>query len=148
MKSLIRCFAVAALLVSSISAIADSGGTQKFGNYLVHYSALSTQFLNAGMAKQYSIERSANRGLINISVQKVAADETAQAVAAVVSGEATNLTGQKTPVTIREIPDQYVSYIGLFNVTAPDTYTFTLKITPKDSKESFTLKFSKNFVAE
>lgn len=148
MKTLFRRLALAALLASSIPAIADSGGTMQFGNYLVHYSALSTQLLNAEMAKQYSIERSADRGLINISVQKVAADETAKAVSATISGDATNLTGQKTPVTIREIPDQYVSYIGLFDVVAPDTYSFAFKITPKDSSESFTLKFSKNFVAD
>lgn len=148
MSILIRRLAVLALLASTAPALADSGGTKTFGNYLVHYSALSTQLLNAEMAKQYSIERSPDRGLVNISVQKVAADETALAVAATITGEASNLTGQKTAITIREIPDLYVSYIGLFDVVAPDTYSFTFKITPKDSNESFTLTFNKDFVAE
>ena len=133
--------------LSSLTS-ADASGTETFGRYLVHYSALSTQLLNEQMAKQYSIERSPKRGLINISVQKVAADETSTAVAATISGEASNLTGHKTPITIREIPDQYVSYIGLFDVAPPDTCSFTLTIKPKDSDETFTLRFSKNFVAE
>ena len=148
MKTLIRRLAVIAVLVSAVPAIADSGGTKQFGDYLVHYSALSTQFLNAEMAKQYSIEQSADRGLINISVQKVAADESANAVKATITGEASNLTGQKTAVTIREIPDLYVSYIGLFDVVAPDTYTFTFTIKPETAEKSFTLRFNKNFVAE
>ena len=148
MNVLIRRIAALALIASTVPAFADSSGTEKFGNYLVHYSALSTQLLNAQMAEQYSIERSPTRGLINLSVQKVATDETATAVAATISGEAVNLTGQKTPITIREIPDLYVSYIGLFDVAAPDTYTFTISIKPAGSEQSFTLRFNKNFVAE
>lgn len=148
MNTLIRRLAALALIASVTPAAADSSGTEKFGDYLVHYSALSTQLINAQMAKQYSIERSPTRGLINLSVQKVAADETAAAVSATINGDAVNLTGQKSPITIREIPDQYVSYIGLFDVAAPDTYTFTLSIKPEGSEQSFTLRFNKNFVAE
>jgi hypothetical protein len=148
MNVLTRCLAATLLLASSTAAFADSGGTKTFGHYLVHYSALSTQILNKQMAEQYSIKRSPDRGLINLSIQKVAADETATAVRATISGEATNLTGQKSPITIREIPDLYVSYIGLFDVSAPDTYTFNLSIKPEGSDQSFTLRFNKNFVAE
>lgn len=148
MNTLIQRIAAVALMAGATPALADSSGTEKFGDYLVHYSALSTQLLNAGMADQYSIQRSPKRGLINLSVQKVSADETATAVAATISGEAVNLTGQKTPITIREIPDLYVSYIGLFDVAAPDTYTFTLSIKPEGSTQAFTLRFNKNFVAE
>ncbi len=148
MNTLILRIAAIALIAIAVPAVADSSGTEKFGHYLVHYSALSTQLLNTKMAEQYAIERSPTRGLINLSVQQVAADETATAVAATISGEAVNLTGQKSPITIREIPDLYVSYIGLFDVAAPDTYTFTISIKPKGSEQSFTLKFNKNFVAE
>ena len=135
-------------LIASASAAADSSGTETFGDYLVHYSALSTQLLNAEMARQYAIERSPKRGLLNISVQQVAADKTATAVAASITGEASNLTGQKTAITIREIPDLYVSYFFFYDAAAPETYTFTLTIKPEGSKQSFNLRFSKNFVAE
>ena len=148
MNTLIRNLIAPSLIASTDAAVADSSGTETFGRYLVHYSALSTQLLNEQMARQYSIERSPKRGLINLSVQMVAADETTTAVAASISGEATNLTGQKTPITIREIPDLYVSYIGLFDVVAPDTYSFALAIKPEGSEQTFKLRFSKNFVAE
>lgn len=148
MKTLICSLLGISLMASAACAIADSSGTETFGRYLVHYSALSTQLLNEQMAKQYSIERSPKRGLLNLSVQKVAADGTTSAVAATISGEATNLTGQKTAITIREIPDLYVSYIGLFDVLAPDTYTFALTIKPEGSDQTLSLRFNKNFVAE
>jgi hypothetical protein len=138
-----------ALCVPAATVQADpSAGTEKFGDYLIHYNALSTQVLGADMARQYSIERSPSRGMLNISVQKVAADGTATPVAAEISGEATNLTGQKSPITIREIPDLYVSYIGLFKVVAPDTYTFTLSIKPAGSAQAYNLRFNQNFVGE
>lgn len=148
MKTLISRLINMPLIASVSSATANSSGTETFGRYLVHYSALSTQLLNEEMAKQYAIERSPKRGLLNLSVQKVAADGTTTAVAATISGEASNLTGQKTAITIREIPDLYISYIGLFDVVAPDTYTFKLTIKPEDSEQTFDLRFSKNFVAE
>lgn len=125
-----------------------SDGTDKFGDYLIHYNALSTQVLSPDMARKYSIERSPERGMLNISVQKVASDGTATPVAAEISGEATNLTGQNSPVTIREIPDLYVSYVGLFKVVAPDTYTFALSIKPEGSGQAYELRFSQDFVAE
>jgi hypothetical protein len=123
-------------------------GTETFGDYIVHYSALSTMRLNTQMASRYHIERAANRGLLNVSVQKMAADGTTTAVGAEISGEAVNLTGQKTKITIREIPDLYVSYIGLYEVAAPDTYSFNLNIKPAGSERTFELRFSQNFVAE
>ena len=149
MTPLARIASAIALLGAAAPALADTSfGIQKFGDYLIHYNALSTQSLNADMARQYSIERSDKRGLINISVQKVAADGTAAAVNAEIRGEATNLTGQKSPITIREIPDLYVSYIGLFDVAPPDTYSFDLSIKPAGADRAYEVRFSQNFVAE
>lgn len=149
MSRIMVLFVAALFLAASGHARADSkDGTETFGDYIVHYSALSTMRLSPQMAGKYNIERAANRGMLNISVQQVAADGTTTAVSAEISGEAVNLTGQKSPITIREIPDLYVSYVGLFEVTAPDTYTFDLSIKPKGSERSLNLRFNQNFVAE
>jgi hypothetical protein len=144
-----RCWLAGALLVATSTAFADpSEGTTKFGDYLIHHNALSTEVLSADMARQYAIERSPSRGMLNISVQKIAADETAAPVAAEIHGEATNLSGLHSPVTIREIPGDYVSYVGLFDVSPPDTYTFVLTIKPSGSDQTHTLRFNQNFVAD
>ena len=99
-------------------------GTRKFGDYLIHYNALST----AGPQRRHGAQVF-DRALGQARhAQHLGAEgrrrQTATAVTAEISGEATNLTGQKSPITIREIPDQYVSYVGLFEVAPPDTYTF------------------------
>jgi hypothetical protein len=142
------CLAGAVLSASSVAMGDPSEGTTQFGDYLVHHNALSTEVLGADMARQYAIERSPTRGMLNLSVQKIADDETATPVAAEIHGEATNLSGLRSPITIREIPGTYVSYVGLFDVSPPDTYTFVLSIKPAGSDQTHTLRFSQNFVAD
>jgi hypothetical protein len=127
------------------AALAQS--PQRFGAYEVHYNALATSTLSADVAKQYSITRSARGGMLNIAVQKPGADGSSVAVTATISGEATNLTGQKSPIAFREIAGADVSYVGLFEVKGPDTYTFTLSIKPADAA-AFTLRFNQNFVGD
>lgn len=141
---------VSTLLVaaSGFARAEQNDGTKVFGEFIVHYSALSTLRLSPQMASKYGIERAANRGMLNISVQQEAADGKTTAIAAEISGEAVNLTGQKSKITIREIPDLYVSYVGLYEVTAPDTYTFDLSIKPKGSERVLNIRFNQNFVAE
>ena len=86
--------------------------------------------------------------MLNIAVQRIAGDGAGVAVPAVIRAEAVNLTGQKSPVRIREIAGDDVSYIGLFDVKGPDTYTFTLSITPQGTPRAFTLRFNQNFTGD
>ena len=137
---------VLSVAVFSASTRADTArDAERFGDYLIHTNALPTQALGVDMARHYSIERSPRRGMLNVSVQKVAADGTTTAVAASISGAATNLTGHKSPIEIREIPGEYVSYIGLFDVAPPDTYTFTLSVKPVGSDRAYDVRFSHGF---
>ena len=138
-----------ALIALSPLALADSQESSlKFGDHVVHFSALPTDFLSEEIAKQYSIERSPSRGMLNISVQKDLGDGATEAVAAHITGEATNLTGQEVPIEIREIQGSYVSYVGLFDIAGPDTYTFTFSVLPEGASLPLTLRFSKNFTGE
>lgn len=136
---------LAVAVVSTTSRADTTRDAERFGDYLIHTNALPTQALGADMARHYSIERSPRRGMLNVSVQKVAADGTTTAVAASISGMASNLTGHKSPIEIREIPGEYVSYIGLFEVTPPDTYTFALSVKPVDSDRAYDVRFSHSF---
>jgi hypothetical protein len=145
----LRLLLLLAALSIALPAHAGPGdGSQRFGDYLIHANALPTLALGADMARQYSITRSDRRGMLNVSVQKVAADGSTSAVAADISGVATGLSGHASPIEMREIPGEYVSYIGLFDVSPPDTYTFKLSIKPVDSERAYELRFSHGFVAE
>ncbi|MEZ5460993.1 DUF4426 domain-containing protein [Dokdonella sp.] len=148
MPKLFRAVIGLILIALSSLALADNQESSlKFGDHVVHFSALPTDFLSEEIAKQYAIERSPNRGMLNISVQKDLGDGATQAVAASITGEATNLAGQDVPIEIREIPGSYVSYVGLFDINAPDTYTFTFSVTPEGATVPLTLRFNKNFTA-
>ena len=122
--------------------------SERFGVYEVHYNALVTGMLGADMARQYGITRSNRGGMLNIAVQKTVEDGSSVAVPATISAEAVNLTGQKAPVSVREIAGPDVSYIGLFDVKGPDTFTFTVTIKPEGASQAFTLRFSQNFVGD
>jgi hypothetical protein len=141
-------FGIALIALSPLALADNSEGSLKFGDHVVHFSALPTDFLSEEIAKQYAIERSPNRGMLNISVNKDLGGGATEAVAANITGDATNLSGQNIPIEIREIPGSYVSYVGLFDIVPPDTYTFTFSVTPEGSTVPLTLRFNKSFVAK
>jgi hypothetical protein len=120
---------------------------QTFGDMTVHYSALSTERLLPAMAKSYGIARSDNRGLVNIAIERKAADGKTTPVRAAVTGTAVSLGGDKAPLKFRELVEEgTVSYLGEFPLSAPDTYTFTITVVP-ESAAPYTLKFNQDFVA-
>ncbi|MBL8299777.1 MAG: DUF4426 domain-containing protein [Rhodanobacteraceae bacterium] len=120
---------------------------QRFGDYLVHYNALSSDLLPAQVAAQYNIPRSSKQGLINIAVQ-LAGDE-AVPVAAEIQGSVANLAGQRSDIAVREIREaDAIYYLAEFPVRGSDTLSFDLRIKPAGATRSYTLKFSKNYVTE
>lgn len=135
-----------ALLLTPIHVHAQN--SQQFGEFVVHYNALASNLLSADVARQYDITRSRRGGLLIIAVQRTAANGADVAVKSAISGEAVNLTGQKKPIVFREIAGADVSYIGLFDVNGPDTWTFALTITPDDTAKALSLRFNQNFIGE
>jgi hypothetical protein len=122
---------------------------QTFGDMTVHYSALSTERLLPAMAKSYGIERSASRGLVNIAIDAKAPGGKTASVRASVAGKAVSVGGDSATLKFRElVEDGTVSYIGEFPLSAPDTYTFTITITPESAAPAYTLKFNQDFVAD
>ncbi|MGB0133110.1 DUF4426 domain-containing protein [Dokdonella sp.] len=149
MPTMLRALLGLALMAMAPLALADnSEGSLKFGDHVVHFSALPTDFLSEEIATQYAIERSPNRGMLNISVNKDLGGGATEAVSARITGEASNLSGQNIPIEIREIPGSYVSYVGLFDIVPPDTYTFTISVFPEDATVPLTLRFNKNFAGQ
>jgi hypothetical protein len=137
-----------ALALSLLPFAARSQYEQTLGDLTVHYSALSTQHLLPEMTKHYGIARSASRGLVNVAIERASGDAKTTPVRATLTGKATSLGGDNAPLAFRElVADGTVSYIGEFPLSAPDTYTFTVTITPENGAAQ-TLKFSQDFVAD
>jgi len=147
MKILFKTLILLAAM-TSMSAIAQQA--QEFGDYIVHYNALSSSLITAEVAKAYGIRRSDSRALINISVLKNAEGKTATAVKAKVTASGRNLTGQTRNVDMREIDDGdgAIYYIGELSVRNMETFDFTVVVLVEGQNRPFNVKFRQQFYTE
>jgi len=147
MKKLLQTLILATAL-TSLSAIAQQA--QKFGDYTVHYNALSSSLITPEVAKAYGIRRSDSRALINISILKSAKDQPTTAVQAKVTASGRNLTGQTRNVDMREINDgdDAIYYIGELSVRNMETFDFTVVVLPEGQDKPFNVKFRQQFYTE
>ena len=147
MKILLKTLVLLAAL-TSLPAIAQQA--QEFGDYIVHYNALSSSLITPEVAKAYGIRRSDSRALMNISVLKNAEGQTAKAVKAKVTASGRNLTGQTRNVEMREIDDGdgALYYIGELSVRNMETFDFTVMVSVEGQSEPFNVKFRQQFYTE
>ncbi|MDY6943296.1 MAG: DUF4426 domain-containing protein [Pseudomonadota bacterium] len=138
---------LAGMVMATVSPWAFADQFQQFGEYIIHYNALSTDFLPADRAKHYGITRSRNRGMLTLAVRKQLPDGTETAVAAEVDASAVNLNNQYRDIALREFrEDQAIYYVGDFPVSHQETLRFTVLVKPEDSDSTYSVKFSQRFV--
>jgi Domain of unknown function (DUF4426) len=131
------------------AAETDSVSSKDFGDYEVHFNAISTDRLTPEIAKNYNIVRSKNRAMLNISVIKKVAGTPGVPVAAVVNVQAANLNGQIKDFTLREIKEsEAVYYIADIPVSNGEQLVFTVDITPANEKNRYSLKFTRQFYGD
>jgi hypothetical protein len=142
---LIVLLAIAALCVAPIIVHAGSG--KDFGDYIVRCNAISTLQLVPAIAKQYGIERSAKRGLLNISVESETG--TAHTVSANVAATVGDLTGHDKPIAVRETSENGdIDYLAEFPLDSSGTFVFTIKVTPTGRTQPFVMKCTQDLLAD
>ncbi len=148
MKQLLSFLALLVLL--TLSDAGEAQQAQDFGDYVVHYNALNTNFIPPQVAQGYGIHRSSSRALLNITVLKKVMDNPGTPVKASVAASGTNLTGQRREIDIREItdPEGAIYYIGEFPVHNQETYNFTVEVQPKGETDPLIVKFRQQFYTE
>jgi hypothetical protein len=122
-----------------------------FGDYIVHFNALSTADLPAEVARGYGITRSKNRAMLNVSIIRKEEGTTGRPVTGSVSARATNLTGQLKTVEMREIVEEggaAVYYIGETQVANAETLIYTIDVTPINESSRFSATYKKQFYAD
>jgi len=120
-----------------------------FGDYVVHFNALSTDQLTPEIAREYNIVRSPNRIMLNVSILKKTSGAADTPVNGAVSASAINLTGQLRDIAMREIPEAgAIYYIGELAVTNEETLIFTVDVTPINEASRFTVRFKKQFFVD
>lgn len=119
------------------------------GDYVVHFSAQTTDQLTPEIARAYGIVRSSNRAMLNVSIVRKSDN---QSVAGTVKVDTVNLTGQLKNVTMRKIeePGETVAvyYIGETPVANRETLIFDIAVMPEGQSTSFDVRFKREFYTD
>jgi len=141
----------------SASDIAKSGPaaepvevtSKDFGDYVVHFNAISTDHLRPEVARTYNIARSKNRAMLNVSIIKKVAGTTGQSVSADVAVTANNLTGQVKNLKVRKIQEgDAVYYIGDVPIANAETLIFGVNVQPEGGTDNYAVRFSRQFFSD
>lgn len=123
--------------------------SKDFGDFVVHYNALSTDQLTPDIASQYGIVRSKNRAMLTVSILQKEAGGGTSAVPGSVAATSINLTGQFRKIPMREIREQdAIYYIGETAITNAETLIFTIDVTPINDPSRYTVRFMKQFFVD
>ncbi len=123
--------------------------SKDFGDYVVHFNAISTNHLQPEVARTYNIARSKNRAMLNVSIIKKIAGTTGQSVSADVTITANNLTGQVKNLTLRKIQEgDAIYYIGDVPIANAETLVFNLGVIPEGQTDNYVVRFSRQFFSD
>ena len=117
-----------------------------FGSYEVHYNAVRTDSLTPEIARNYGIERSTNRVMLNVTVlRKDAAAR--KPVPAEVKVDARNLNEQLKDLELRRISEgEAIYYIGEVSISGTEILVFDITVTPEGTQTPLSVKFTREFV--
>ena len=124
-----------------------AGETMKdIGDFVVHFSAQSTDQLQPEVARAYNIVRSKNRAMLNVSILREADNVP---VPGDVQVKTVNLTGQLKNVTMRRIDEQdAIYYIGETPVANRETLIFDITVQPEGVDTPSEVRFKRQFYTD
>lgn len=132
------------LCLLALNARAEN--SQDFGDYVVHFNALTTDLLPPKVATEYNIKRSGNHAILNVVILRKVLGTSGKPVAATISGMATTLTGTRRDLELREIREpNAIYYIADFGVSNEEMLNFHLKVRPEDEKDEYQVQFRQQF---
>jgi hypothetical protein len=114
--------------------------------FTIHHNAIPSASLEPDIAKQYGIQRSKYRGMLNVSVIKSVEGTTGESSEAVVLAKANNIRGQLISIPMRKITEgDAIYYIGEFRIADQETLNFEIQVQPKGETRYYTAKLSQEF---
>ncbi len=134
--------ALLALFLLPCKAHADS---QRSGDFIVYYSAISSTLITPAVAQANDLRRGRHIGLINIAVKRGRDPASAAPVPATISGSVRNLSDQSTTLHFRAVKEPgAVYYLAEFPVSGIDTLRFDLRVQPAGGSV-IPVSFSRDF---
>ena len=107
MKNLLIAKKLLVVSLTSLFALATAtsaqAGEKRVGDYIVHYNAFNSSFIQPETAVQYRIQRSKYTGLLNVSVHKVIENGEDKALKVAMRGKATNNLSQFQELGFKEV---------------------------------------------
>ncbi|WP_462166381.1 DUF4426 domain-containing protein [Pseudoalteromonas sp. GB43] len=146
MKQFIYFSLIVLSLFTTFAKADEQAGAQYkvLGPWEVHYIAFPSTFIQPNIAKNYDLERSPSKGIINISVLKNS-DKTAQT--ATLTGTARNLLGNKIQLTFKEVVEgDAIYYLAQIDYSNEEIYRFDIEINQNGKVQ--TLKFQQKFYVD
>lgn len=159
-----RCLVLAALLLAAgcgeqpgmvdadgqqIDVLSGMESSRDFGDYVVHFNAVRTDDLTPEVAREYSIVRSRNRAMLNVSILRKQDNGSTVAVPGAVAASAVNLTGQLKNLLVREIREgDAIYYIAETPITNGEVLVFSVDVTPQNEASRFSVRFQKRFFVD
>lgn len=121
--------------------------SRDFGDYVLHFNAIPTDTLTPEIASSYSITRSANRVLLNISILKKTEGGPDMPVAGKVNASAVNLNGQAKNLSLREIREgEAIYYVGDVAISGEEALVFSIEAQPSDASGApLSVRFQRQF---
>jgi len=116
------------------------------GEFVVHFSAQSTDQLPPDVARTYNIVRSKNRAMLTVSVLQATDNKS---VTADVTVKTVNLTGQLKNVTMRQVNEgEAIYYIGEVTIANRETLIFDISVTPDGVEKPSEVRFKRQFFSD
>ena len=134
--------ALLALILLPGAAHADS---QRSGDFIVYYSAISSTLITPAVAQANDLRRGTHIGLINIAVKRGHDPASAVPVPATVSGSVRDLSDHGTTLHFRAVREPgAVYYLAEYPVSGIDTLRFDLRVQPAGGNV-IPLSFNRDF---
>lgn len=142
---MIRSAMVAAVVLALSTTAVQALQAVEFDEYIIHYNAFMADMLDPRVAKAHGIQRSQNRGVLTVAIQRkpghVPADVPAQ-----VKAQARTHNQQLRPMEVREIRDgQAIYYLADFPVRNEEVLDFEVNVQPQKATEPYTFRFRQQF---
>lgn len=107
------------------------------GDYTLRASTVRSDMLAPVTAQAHGIERSATRGVLNVTVMK-----DGKTVPATIEAVAHNLTNRPRPVPMTQTTaNGYVSHTGAYDFVHGEVLDFRIRATPLGATQPLTLEF-------
>jgi hypothetical protein len=134
------------LVISLIASPVLAENSTAIPGFTIHHNAIPSASLEPSVARQYGIQRSKYRGMLNVSIIKTVEGTTGTSSEAVVMAKANNIRGQLISIPMRKVTEgEAIYYIGEFRIADQETLNFEIKVQPRGERRFYTAKLSQDF---